>query len=303
MRRRHAGDRICLAGVRARGFHGVLEHERRDGQDFVVDVELEVDLAPAAESDELGRTVSYAEVAADVVARIEGEPVDLIERLAELIAADALARPLVESVVVTVHKPQAPVGVPFDDVTVTVVRSRPLAGVVIALGANLGDREGALAAAVGRLRRTAGLRDLVVSGAVESDPVGGPEQPAYLNAVAVARTRHTPGRLLRRLHAIEDDFGRTREIRWGARTLDLDLIQYGTTGGADEVRSDDPDLTLPHPRARERAFVLLPWLDADPDARLRVGDDIVPVAGLLTGLDTSGVRVAGRVGESHGRRS
>lgn len=290
--RMRPGDRITLAGVRARGFHGVFPEERRQGQDFVVDVVLEVDLALAGESDDLVDTVSYAEVAADVVARIEGEPRDLIERLAEDIAADALARPLVESVAVTVHKPQAPVGVPFDDVAVSIVRRRPPVPVVIALGANLGDREHALTSAVRRLRRS-GLGSLVVSHTYETDPVGGPDQPAYLNAVAVARTRHTPARLLAVLHAIEADLGRTREVRWGPRTLDLDLVQYGTPGTAEEVVSEDPRLTLPHPRAHERAFVLVPWLDADPHARLRVGERVVDVGTLVGGLDGSGVRESG----------
>lgn len=79
-------------------------------------------------------------------------------------------------------------------------------------------------------------------------------------------------------------------MRWGQRTLDLDLIQFGTPGTCDEVRSDDPALLLPHPRAAERAFVLLPWLDADPRARLRVGAEIVTVAQQITRVDTGGVR-------------
>ena len=109
-------------------------------------------------------------------------------------------------------------------------------------------------------------------------------------------------RLLARLHAIEDDFGRTREIRWGARTLDLDLIQFGSPGDASEIRSDDPRLTLPHPRAAQRAFVLVPWLDADPGARLRVGDGVATVADLAGGLDCSGVRAAGPLPLTSGGR-
>ena len=151
--------------------------------------------------------------------------------------------------------------------------------------------------AVDRLRR-AGLGRLRVSGLVETDPVGGPAQPAYVNAVVVGSTRHTPGRLLRLLLGVEQDFGRTREVRWGPRTLDLDLIQYGTPGTGDEVTSDDPWLTLPHPRAHERAFVLVPWLDADPDARLRVGEEVVAVADLVAAMDVSGVRALGAGADS-----
>lgn len=292
-------DRIGITGVTARGFHGVFEHEKRDGQDFVVDVALEVDLRRAGRSDDLADTVSYADVAAAVVARIQGEPRDLIERLAADIADDALADARVESVEVTVHKPQAPVGVAFGDVSVTVRRRRPEVPVVIALGANLGDRADALVQAVRGLRR-AGLRDVVVSPMFETDPVGGPDQPAYLNAVVLARTRLTPTRLLGRLHRIEDRHGRTREVRWGPRTLDLDLVQYGRPGERGEVRSDDPELTLPHPRAHERAFVLAPWVAADGDAVLRVGDEVAGVAALLAGLDRTGVRDVGRLEEDRG---
>ena len=112
-------DQIRLTGVRAFGHHGVLDHERRDGQEFLVDVVMTVDLRPAGSTDELARTVNYAEVAADVVEVVTGEPRDLIETVAEEIAARTLARPLVEAVEVTVHKPQAPVGVPFGDVDQT----------------------------------------------------------------------------------------------------------------------------------------------------------------------------------------
>ena len=135
-----APDRIRLSGVRGRGFHGVFDHERREGQEFVVDVELAVDLSAAGATDDLADTVDYGRIGAAALARIEGEPHDLIERLAELVALDALAHPAVDEVVVTVHKPQAPVGVPFGDVTVSVTRRRAPVPVVVAVGANLPAR-------------------------------------------------------------------------------------------------------------------------------------------------------------------
>ena len=117
-------DRIALSGVSARGFHGVFEFERREGQTFVVDVVLGVDTRRAAQTDDLAHTVDYGSVGSDVVAAIEGEPLDLIEGLAQRIAEACLARDGVEAVEVTVHKPQAPVGVPFGDVAVTISRRR-----------------------------------------------------------------------------------------------------------------------------------------------------------------------------------
>jgi len=119
-----ATDRIGLHGLRATGHHGVYAHERVAGQTFVVDVVLSVDARRAAASDEVTDTVHYGELAEQVVAVVEGEPVNLIETLASRIADLCLASPVVASAEVTVHKPEAPVTVPFDDVTVTVVRSR-----------------------------------------------------------------------------------------------------------------------------------------------------------------------------------
>ncbi|WP_131103510.1 2-amino-4-hydroxy-6-hydroxymethyldihydropteridine diphosphokinase [Ornithinimicrobium sufpigmenti] len=291
----HRADVIRLTGVRARGFHGVFAHERRDGQDFVVDVAMSVDLSRAGASDDLRHTVHYGEVAADVVAVVEGEPYDLVESVAERIAAVVLARPLVETVEVTVHKPQAPVGVPFGDVEVVVRRTKDVP-VVIALGANL-ERDGeapggTLRQAVRHLHRTRGLRAVRVSRLYVTAPVGGDlveGQPDYVNAVAVARTSLAPASLLARLHRIEADHGRTREVRWGARTLDLDLVQYGDPRHDNDLRSTDPELLLPHPRAHERAFVLVPWLDVDPEATLRTGDDVTAVADLIPLLQDQAV--------------
>ncbi len=285
-------DRIVLQGVSARGNHGVLDFEKRDGQTFVVDVTMTADLSLAGRTDDLAATVNYAEVAADVVARITGPSFDLIERLAEVIADDVLRHDLVGSVEVVVHKPQAPVGQPFTDVQVRLERPNA-AAVVVALGSNLGDRGETLAAAVRALRDLPGLTVTAVSSLVETDPVGGPDQPPYLNAVVVGRCTLAADDLLRSLHAIEAEHGRTREIRWGARTLDLDLIQFGAPGGLREVVSDLPELTLPHPRAADRAFVLVPWADADGRATIRVGpgrSGIRRVSEVLTELDRSGVR-------------
>jgi 7,8-dihydroneopterin aldolase/epimerase/oxygenase len=119
------GDRLRLTGLRVRGRHGVLPEERALGQEFVVDVELEVDLAEAAASDDVTRTVHYGELAEDLAAVVAGEPLQLVETLAVRLADACLARPRVQAATVTVHKPSAPIALAFDDVSVTVVRRRP----------------------------------------------------------------------------------------------------------------------------------------------------------------------------------
>lgn len=117
-------DQIIVTGIRGTGHHGVFEHERREGQEFSVDVCLDVSTAAAAGSDDLGDTVDYGQVAVAVHALIVGEPVDLVETLAERIAAACLAFDGVQRVAVTVHKPHAPIPVPFDDVQLRIVRER-----------------------------------------------------------------------------------------------------------------------------------------------------------------------------------
>jgi 2-amino-4-hydroxy-6-hydroxymethyldihydropteridine diphosphokinase len=159
--------------------------------------------------------------------------------------------------------------------------SAPPVPVVLALGSNLGDRQQILQGGVNAIAGLEQVSVTAVSPLYETAPVGGPAQPDYLNAVVLARTTLASRDLLDRLHEIEAAFDRVRLVRWGARTLDIDIIAAG------EERSDDPVLTLPHPRARERAFVLAPWHDIDPEATLPGSG---PVAALLAQADRSGIR-------------
>lgn len=118
-------DEIALRGLRVRGFHGVFAEERRAGQDFVVDAVLSVDTAPAALSDDVADTVDYGTLARSLAAVVAGEPVDLLETLAQRLADVCLADDRVERARITVHKPQAPIPLDFGDVAVTIERSRP----------------------------------------------------------------------------------------------------------------------------------------------------------------------------------
>jgi 2-amino-4-hydroxy-6-hydroxymethyldihydropteridine diphosphokinase len=151
--------------------------------------------------------------------------------------------------------------------------------VVLALGSNLGDRIGNLQHGIDGLGGD-GITATAVSGVYETTPVGGPAQADYLNAVLLAQSSLPARQILARCAAAESAAGRTRTVRWGARTLDVDIITCG------EELSTDADLTLPHPRAHERAFVLAPWLDVQPAA-------VLPgwglVADLLAGTSMAGV--------------
>jgi 2-amino-4-hydroxy-6-hydroxymethyldihydropteridine diphosphokinase len=151
----------------------------------------------------------------------------------------------------------------------------------LSIGSNIGDRFATLEDAVARIAAADGIDVRAVSSVYETDPVGGPEQGAYLNAVVVVDTDLKPQALFDVVQSIEQRHGRIREVRWGPRTLDIDVL------AVDGVQSDDPALTLPHPRAHERAFVLVPWAEADPDF-------VVPghgaVSDLVTVLPSNGVR-------------
>jgi len=130
----------------------------------------------------------------------------------------------------------------------------------VALGANLGDREVSLIEAIRRLREDPEVEVVRVSGAYETAPVGYEDQPSFLNMALSLRTELEPVELLRRLLSIEQEMGRVREFRWGPRNIDLDLLLYGDT------EMDTPELTLPHPRMGERAFVLVPLNEIWPDS-------------------------------------
>ncbi|GIG27746.1 2-amino-4-hydroxy-6-hydroxymethyldihydropteridine diphosphokinase [Cellulomonas marina] len=377
-------DQIRLTGVSATGHHGVFDHERRDGQTFVADVVVHLDTRPAARGDALAATVHYGELAQAVSDVLTGSPADLIETVAERIAAVALAHPAAVAVDVAVHKPSAPIPVPFDDVVVAVRRDRVLAppvvpagdlvpppeadplpepvpdaapqtvpdplpdplpdalpdpllpepvtlvatdvhavdhpdrpdggplraddadddavveaevvedaldrrpaepvDVVLAIGANLGAAQETLRQAVADLDAVPGLEVLEVSPLARTAAVGGPEQPDYLNAVLLGRTTLAPRELLHAVQRVEQGHGRVRLERWGPRTLDVDVVAYGTVVAATD------DLELPHPRAHQRAFVLAPWAQVDPHAVLP-GLGGGPVAALAaTAPDRAGVR-------------
>ncbi|UUU24084.1 2-amino-4-hydroxy-6-hydroxymethyldihydropteridine diphosphokinase [Streptomyces sp. DSM 40750] len=153
---------------------------------------------------------------------------------------------------------------------------------VVSLGSNLGNRLENLQGAIDALEDTPGVRIKAVSPVYETEPwgVAPGSQPSYFNAVVVLKTTLPPSSLLERAQAVEEAFHRVRDERWGPRTLDVDIVAYA------DVVSDDPVLTLPHPRAHERAFVLAPWHDVEPEAQLAGRG---PVARLLADITHEGV--------------
>ena len=153
----------------------------------------------------------------------------------------------------------------------------------LGLGSNLGDRLATLQAALDGLAANPGIQVDASSRVYETAPVGGPEQPDYLNAVVRIHTTLTARELLARCQRVESDLGRVRDVRWGARTIDVDILTFG------DWTIDEPDLQIPHPRMHERAFVLLPLLELDADPPLPGGRR---VESLRLPSDALGVRPA-----------
>jgi dihydroneopterin aldolase/2-amino-4-hydroxy-6-hydroxymethyldihydropteridine diphosphokinase len=255
-------DRIEINGLRATSIVGALPHERLIPQPLQVDLALEVDLTDAGRSDELGDTVDYGAVADRVVEVVEERKDVLLERLVAAIAEEVVALDRVDAVDVTLTKLRPPLAVDAASTAVHVRRTRAEMDVVdqrdhvalLALGSNLGDREGFLRFAVGELGHVTAMSDVY-----ETAPVGGPhDQGPYLNMVVEVRTTLDPFALLRRCQRIEAGALRQRVVHWGPRTLDVDILFY------DDVTIDSPALTIPHPHQADRRFVLGPLSDIAP---------------------------------------
>ncbi|WP_193072246.1 2-amino-4-hydroxy-6-hydroxymethyldihydropteridine diphosphokinase [Brevibacterium sp. FME37] len=282
-------DLIELRGLTVRGNHGVFDFEKREGQDFVIDVILRTSVSRAAVTDDIADTVHYGELAEDVAHIVEDNTFDLIETLAARIAEHCLY--LAEHVEVVVHKPGAPIERSFNDVSVTVVRSREAAvdtqpaetEAYLNLGANLGEAADTLDQAVDALDRHPRITVRRRSSLYRTAPWGGVEQNDFLNLGLIVTTSLRARELLAVAQGIEVACGRTREQRWGPRTLDIDLISFGTNG--EELVLDTETLTLPHPRAHERAFVLAPWAELAEDATILTPTGPRSITTVLSELD------------------
>lgn len=304
-------DHVRLTGLTVFGHHGVFDFEKAEGQNFVVDLDLYTDHRAAAAGDDLTQTIHYGELAEAVAAVVRDTRYDLIETLASHIAEVCLAQ--CSAVEVTVHKPTAPITETFADVSVSVFRRRsPSAVALVALGGNQGEVLATLRQAVSALQAHPRIDVLATSELYRTAPVGGVVQDDFHNAVLALGTELPAVELLSVCQGIEVAAGRIRDIHWGPRTLDLDLVRYvelpESVGLTDpeaalavlddpsaETRTAGEKLTLPHPLARTRDFVLVPWATLRPDARIATPEGIVPIDSLITagapGVVPLGVRL------------
>ena len=250
-------DKIHIKDLEIIGFHGAIPEEKVLGQKFVLSFELDVDLRQSGKNDDLTKTVHYGELAQKVEEEFTKTSYDLIEKAAEEICEFVLLNyPLVKKVKLLLKKPWAPTRKHVEYVAVEI--ERKWNKVYIAAGSNLGDKEETLKEAIYIIDKRKDCVVTKVSNFYTTDPVGYEDQDQFVNCVFEINTLQTPSELMDTLLEVEKDFKRERIIRWGPRTLDLDIIFYN------DIISYDEHILIPHPRAHERQFVMKPMCDINP---------------------------------------
>ena len=250
-------DQIQIKNMEIYCRHGVLPEENVLGQKFLVSLTFYLDVRRAGREDDLNESVDYAAAAHFVKERMEEKTYQLIEAAAEHLAAEALKRfPAVKEVAVEIKKPWAPIPIPMETVGVSIRRGWTEA--YLSVGANMGDRRANIEAALGRLAEDEGIRRLQASELIETEPYGYTDQPDFLNGAVRLETLYSPEELLRCLHEVERLGGRERTVRWGPRTIDLDILLYGDRMMCTET------LTIPHRDMHRREFVLRPLCELAP---------------------------------------
>lgn len=253
-------DKIKITDLEVFANHGVFPEENTLGQKFLVSAVLYTDTRRAGLTDDLAASVHYGEVCAFIDRYLREHTFCLLERAAETLAEELLLETEgLRKIRLEIKKPWAPIGLPLKTVSVEIERGWHTA--YIALGSNMGDREKYLDDAVRAMDSIRGCTVKKVSHFIETPPYGVTDQADFLNGCLELRTLLTPGELLEELHRIEQDAGRERILRWGPRTLDLDIIFY------DDLVSEEDTLCIPHVDMHRRKFVLEPLCEIAPYKR------------------------------------
>lgn len=250
-------DKMYIKGLELFAFHGVFEEEKRLGQKFILSLEIDLDLKSAAKTGDLSKSVHYGELCEKIEEEFKRESYDLIETAALNIADFILDEyKMINSVKVFLKKPWAPIKKHLDTVEIMIERKRHKA--YIGLGSNIGNKENYLKEAINRMCTEKNVEIKKQSSFIVTKPWGYLEQEDFLNAVVEIETILEVEELMDLLLEIELEFSRRREIKWGPRTIDLDILMY------DELISSNEKVILPHPRMQEREFVLKPLNEIAP---------------------------------------
>lgn len=250
-------DEIRIEGLEVFAYHGVYPEENEIGQSFYVNVVLYTDTRRAGKEDKLSLSTNYGEVCQLITDWLQGHTWNLIETVAESTARQILLEyPLVKALDLEVRKPQAPIGLPFESVSVKVHRGWHR--VYLSIGSNMGNRKAYIEGALEALKANEEIRIRKISDLLETSPYGGVEQEDFLNGAVELDTLLSLGELLDELHSIEQSAGRERLVHWGPRTLDLDILFY------DKKIYEDEKLIIPHVDMQNRYFVLKPMAQIAP---------------------------------------
>lgn len=250
-------DKITISNLEIYSHHGVLKEENVLGQKFLISADLYTDIKKAGKTDEISCSINYAEVSHFIKKFMKENTFKLIEAVAEQMSEEIiLAFPLIDKIVLTVKKPWAPILLPLDTVSVEVERGWHRA--FLSIGSNIGDKKEHLDKAVWALKEDKKIRLEKVADYIVTKPYGNVEQDDFLNSAVSIKTLYTPQELLAKVGEIEQADGRERNLHWGPRTIDLDILLY------ENMIVEDENLVIPHREMHLRQFVLEPMAQIAP---------------------------------------
>ena len=251
-------DKIVIKDLEVFAFHGVFEGEKSVGQKFLISLELSLDLGLASKTCDLTKTVHYGELCEKIEAEFKKNSYDLIETACEKICEFTLMEyEMVNKVKVIVKKPWAPIHKSLD--TVFIEMERKWSTAYLSYGSNMGNKEEYIRRALNLIDTSKYIKVIKESSLIETKPWGYTEQDNFINGACKIKTILNPKELMGFLLNVEKSLDRERKIKWGPRTIDLDIIFY------DDLVTEDDFVTLPHPRAHLREFVLEPINEIAPN--------------------------------------
>jgi len=250
-------DKIFVKDLEVFAHHGVMQQEKDLGQKFLISLEVFLDLKEAGKSDDLSCTVNYGELCHEAEKEFQREKYDLIERAAEKLAEFILLNYHgIDRVKVKVKKPWAPIGRSLLYAGVEIERAWHIA--YIGMGSNMGNKRENIKSAIARIDQSTYTNVIRVSKIYDTKPMGYTEQDDFVNSAIQVRTLLTPVELIRFLLEVEAELKRERIIKWGPRTIDLDVLLY------EDIITSFEEIVIPHPRMHERMFVLRPLKEIAP---------------------------------------
>ncbi len=253
-------DKIKIEELEIYAYHGVFQEENEKGQPFFVNATLYTNTRGAGQKDELELSTHYGDVSHFITKQVQDNCFKLIETVAEHTAQKVLLKfPLIQKLKLEIRKPQAPIGLPFSSVSVEIQRGWHKA--YVAFGSNMGDSKAHIENGLAAIKDNELIKVNKISDVITTKPYGGVEQEDFLNGAVELETLYTPQELLGFLHEVEAKEQRERVLRWGPRTLDLDIIFY------DKLVFEDDNLILPHVDMENRTFVLEPMVQLAPNFR------------------------------------